>query len=212
MDFIEIDELTDFDMILGEKSLRKMKAQVNFFEYKLYYSIPKDDKKINVERINYTNDSPKYEDRINELMQKNEQVYPTLPFTTKIECTIKTKNDEPVWVKQYPYPMSDHAFVTKEIDRLLEDGIIQKSHSPYNSPIWTVPKKGTDENGKPKRRLVFDYSKLNTQTVTDRYPIPDINLTLQNLGRARVFSTGCVNLATIRSISGSRTVKKRLLP
>lgn len=26
LDFVEIDELNDFDMILGEKSLRKMKA------------------------------------------------------------------------------------------------------------------------------------------------------------------------------------------
>lgn len=116
-------------------------------------------------------------------MEKNERVYPVLPFTTAIEATIRTKNNDPVWVKQYPYPMSDHEFVKSEIERLLENGIIQKSYSPYNS------RQGTDENGKPKRRMVFDYSKLNTQTITDRYPIPDINLTLQNLGNAKFFST-----------------------
>lgn len=122
-------------------------------------------------------------------MQRNELIYPNLPFTTRIEATINTKNDDPVWVKQYPYPMSDHEFVTKEIERLLEDGIIRKSYSPYNSPIWTVPKRGSDNNNKPKRRMVFDYSKLNMQTITDRYPIPDINVTLQNLGNAKFFST-----------------------
>lgn len=106
-----------------------------------------------------------------------------------IEATIKTKTEDPIWVRQYPYPMSDHDFVTKEIARLLENGIIQKSFSPYNSPIWTVPKKGTDENNKPKRRMVIDFSKLNSQTITDRYPILDINLTLQNLGNAKFFST-----------------------
>lgn len=122
-------------------------------------------------------------------MQKNEFIYPTLPFTTRIEATINTKNDDPVWVKQYPYPMSDHDYVMSEIKRLLDDGIIRESRSPYNAPIWTVPKKGTNENNQPKRRMVFDYSKLNSQTITDRYPIPDINLTLQNLGNARFFST-----------------------
>lgn len=76
-----------------------------------------------------------------------------------------------------------------EINKLLKNGIIEESFSPYNSPIWVVPKKGLDENGKPKRRLVIDFQKLNAQTVTDRYPIPDINMTIQNLGRAKIFST-----------------------
>lgn len=194
LEFFEIDKLIDFDMILGEKSLRKMKAQINFFEYKLYYSVPKDNiteekQKIELQRINFTNDCDEFANEIHDLMEKNEKVYSTLPFTTTIEASIKTINDNPVWVKQYPYPMSDHEFVTNEIERLLENGIIQKSFSPYNSPIWTVPKKGVDENGKPKRRMVIDYSKLNSQTIADRYPIPDINLTLQNLGNAKYFST-----------------------
>lgn len=176
-------------MILGEKSLREMKAQINLFEYKLYYSFPKKEQKIDTLRLHFTNNRPMFTNWIDELMEKNERVFSTLPFTTTIEASIKTMNNDPVWVKQYPYPMSDHDFVMGEIERLLENGIIQKSFSPYNSPIWTVPKKGIDENNKPKRRMVIDYSKLNTQTITDRYPIPDINLTLQNLGNAKFFST-----------------------
>lgn len=184
MYFCEIDELEDFDMILGEKGLREMKAKLDFFDYKLSYSVPK-----KLDRINFTNDNPSYSDEINELMRRNELVYETLPFTTAIKATIRTMNDDPVWVKQYPYPISDHDFVNNEIEKLLENGIIQKSFSPYNSQIWTVPKKGTDENNKPKRRMVIDYSKLNSQTIRDHYPIPDINLTLQNLGNAKLFST-----------------------
>lgn len=188
LEFFEIDKLNDFDMILGEKSLRKMKAQVNFFEYKLYYSIPQRDE-AKLEEINFTNGEPKYAEEINELMEKNETVYHTLPFTTTIEATIRTVNNDPIWVKQYPYPISDHDFVNGEIEKLLENGIIQKSFSPYNSPIWTVPKKGLDENNRPKRRMVIDFQKLNSQTIRDRYPIPDVNMTLQNLGNAKLFST-----------------------
>ena len=79
--------------------------------------------------------------------------------------------------------------MTKEISELLKNGIIKPSKSPYNSPIWTVPKKGTDEHGKPKRRMVVDFQNINAQTITDRYPIPDVNMTIQNLGKAKVFST-----------------------
>lgn len=122
-------------------------------------------------------------------MKRNEEVYETLPFTTTIEAAIRTVNDDPVWIRQYPYPATDHDFVNKEIERLLENGIIRKSHSPYNSSIWTVQKKGNDESGKPKRRMVIDFPKLNSYTVKDRYPIADINLTRQNLGNAKVFST-----------------------
>lgn len=189
LEFFEINELKDFDMILGEKSLRKMKAQINFFEYKLYYTIPKNISEIKPQTINFTNDNQNFNIEIQQIMQKNENVYETLPFTTTIEATIRTINNEPVWVKQYPYPMSDHDFVKTEIEKLLENNIIKKSFSPYNAPIWVVPKKGTDGDGKPKRRMVIDYSKLNSQTIKDRYPMPDINLTLQNLGNAKIFST-----------------------
>lgn len=122
-------------------------------------------------------------------MQKNESISENLPFTTTIEATIRTKTDEPIWTKQYPYPYSDKEFVDNEVQRLLKANVIKKSFSPYNSPIWVVPKKGFDENGKPKRRLVIDFQKLNQQTITDKYPIPDISMMIQNLGKARVFST-----------------------
>lgn len=34
--FFEINELVDYDMILGEQGLRQIKATINFFEYKIY--------------------------------------------------------------------------------------------------------------------------------------------------------------------------------
>lgn len=187
LQFFELDELCDFDMILGEKSMRKMKAELKFYEYVLYYTVPREVE--TTDRINFTIDNPTFANEINELMQRNESVYGTLPFTTTIEATIRTINNDPIWVKQYPYPISNHDFVNSEIEKLLANGIIQKSFSPYNSPIWVVPKKGTTEDNKPKRRMVTDFQKLNSQTITDRYPIPDINMTLQNLGGAKLFST-----------------------
>lgn len=182
--FFEIKELFDYDMILGDQGLRQIKANLDFFVYKLYYHRP------NIQhKINYTNDNSEFKNEIAHLMQKNENLSENLPFTTAIQASIRTKNDEPIYTKQYPYPASDREFVDNEITKLINNGIIEKSFSPYNSPIWVVPKKGFDENNKPKRRLVIDYQKLNSHTITDKFPIPDINMTIQNLGKARIFST-----------------------
>jgi len=52
-------------------------------------------------------------------------------------------------------------FDNSEIQDLLKNGIIQKSKSPYNNPIWVVDKKGVDESGNRKMRLVFHFRKLN---------------------------------------------------
>jgi hypothetical protein len=181
--FFEIEELSEYDMILGEQGLEQMRATLSFSEYKLYYEVPKEQK------MNYTNDNLQYEREISQLMKNNDLISEKLPFTTTIEATIRTKPGEPIWTKQYPYPYADKNFVDDEIENLLENNIIEKSFSPYNAPIWVVPKKGIDSNGKPKRRLVIDFQKLNDQTITDKYPIPDINMTIQNLGKAKVFST-----------------------
>ncbi len=113
-------------------------------------------------------------------MKANENISHTLPFTTTIQATIRTQTEDPIWTEQYPYRVADHDFVNKEIERLLENGIIQPSKSPYYSPIWTVPKKGLDENSRPKLRMVVDYQKLNAHTTNNCYPIPDINMTVQN--------------------------------
>lgn len=131
--FFDIDELTEYDMILGEQGLRQIKAQINLFEYKIYY-----EKQDSPHKINYTNDCPEYEKEIGNLMTRNERISESLPFTTTINATIRTKNRDPIYTKQYPYPYSDKEFVDNEIKKLLNDGIIEKSFSPYNSPIWVL--------------------------------------------------------------------------
>ncbi|XP_070132574.1 uncharacterized protein [Drosophila bipectinata] len=89
----------------------------------------------------------------------------------------------------YPYPMGAADFVNNEIKELLINGIIRPSRSSYNSPAWVVDKKGTDDNGIRKKRLVIDFKKLTEQTIADRYPMPSIPMILANLGKAKYFTT-----------------------
>ncbi|KAH8398930.1 hypothetical protein KR222_005069, partial [Zaprionus bogoriensis] len=104
-----------------------------------------------------------------------------LPFNTAVAATIRTENNDPVYSKLYPYPMGVADFVNEEIKQLLQNGIIRRSRSPYNSPMWVVDKKGLDANGDKKKRLVIDFRKLNERTIADRYPMPSIPMILANL-------------------------------
>lgn len=111
-----------------------------------------------------------------------------LSFTHNIKHKIRTVDDIPIHTKSYRYPQVYEEEVQKQIQKLLRDGIIQESISPYTSPIWIVPKKA-DATGTKKFRLVIDYRKLNEKTISDRYPIPDITEILDKLGKATYFST-----------------------
>lgn len=111
-----------------------------------------------------------------------------LSFTHKVKHTIRTTDNIPIHTKSYKYPKVYEEVVQEQIRKLLQDGIIRESISPYTSPIWVVPKK-TDSSGQKKFRLVVDYRKLNEKTISDRYPIPEITEILDKLGRATYFST-----------------------
>lgn len=111
-----------------------------------------------------------------------------LSFTNAVKHKIKTKDDLPVYTKSYRYPHCHKEEVQKQINKMLDQGIIRHSISPWSSPIWIVPKK-LDASGKRKWRLVIDYRKLNEKTVDDRYPIPNITDILDKLGRSMYFTT-----------------------
>lgn len=111
-----------------------------------------------------------------------------LSFTNAIKHKINTVDEVPIYTKSYRYPYCHKDEVQKQICKMLEEGIIRPSHSPWSSPIWVVPKK-KDASGKQKWRLVVDYRKLNNKTIDDKYPIPNITEILDKLGRCQYFTT-----------------------
>ena len=70
----------------------------------------------------------------------------------------------------------------EQIKDLLAQGFIRTSCNPYGAPILFVPKKDG------RWRMCIDYRALNKQTIKDRYPLPWIDLFLDRLGQARIFS------------------------
>lgn len=53
---------------------------------------------------------------VDELINENSQTE-NLPFNTNVQAEIRTTTNEPVWIKQFPYPMSCTDFVNKEIKK-----------------------------------------------------------------------------------------------
>lgn len=94
----------------------------------------------------------------------------------------------PINTRQYRIPESQKEEIQRQLDELESKSIIEKSNSPWNSPLLLVPKKG-NQFGERKYRLVIDYRKLNTVTQPVAYPIPLIDEIIDQMQGAQVFTT-----------------------
>lgn len=102
---------------------------------------------------------------------------------------LKLNDDEPTYIKNYRIPHSHKEEVKKQVHKLLEDDIIEPSVSNYNSPILLVPKKPLPGTNEKRWRLVVDYRAINKKLVADKFPLPRIDDILDQLGRAKFFSS-----------------------
>ena len=87
-----------------------------------------------------------------------------LSKTSMVAHKIPTTDNAPVNVKQYRYPPQLREVIQKQIQELIHNDIIEESESPYNSPLWIVPKK-PDSQGNKRWRLVIDFRALNEKTI-----------------------------------------------
>ena len=95
-----------------------------------------------------------------------------------------TPDCHPVATKSRRYSKEDSDFIAKEVERLLKEGIIEPSNSPWRAQV--VVTKG----GNHKKRLVIDYSQtINRFTLLDAFPLPNINDQINEIAQYNVFST-----------------------
>jgi len=72
--------------------------------------------------------------------------------------------------------------VQNEVERMLDQNVIQPSASPWSSPVVMVKKKDG------LWRFCVDYRKLNSVTHHDAYPLPRIDATLDSLAGCQYFT------------------------
>ena len=95
-----------------------------------------------------------------------------------------TSDCHPIATKSRRERKKDLEFIDKEVDRLLEDGIVEPSLSPWRAQVVVTK----DENH--KQRLAIDYCQtINRFTQLDVFPLPRINDTVNEIAPYRVFST-----------------------
>ncbi|KAL7863381.1 hypothetical protein SRHO_G00123650 [Serrasalmus rhombeus] len=96
---------------------------------------------------------------------------------------INTGDAKPIKLRPYRASPATQVLLQQEVDKLLEHGIIEESHSPWSAPVVLVRKKdGT-------HRFCVDYRRLNAVTIKDSHPLPRVDDTLDRLAGACVFST-----------------------
>lgn len=90
---------------------------------------------------------------------------------------------QPVNQKSYRLPYAQKSEITKQMEQMEHDDIIMPSDSLWNAPFLVVPKK-EDVFGTKKYRVVIDFRKLNNVRVGDAFPMPNVNQTLNKIGKS----------------------------
>ena len=98
---------------------------------------------------------------------------------------IHIKDNNPVYRKQFKIPDAHQKFLQDSVNDWLTLGIVQRTNSLYNSPMFCVPKK---DGG---LRIVQDFRELNEKSHMDKYSMKEINECIGEIGRAgsNIFTT-----------------------
>lgn len=211
--FLEMDFNNDYDGLIGIKTLDRMGAQIctrkrtltlyNNIIIPIEYETDEDEYtedlqayvnsivfKEDLFRLDHLNKEEK--SGISKILNSFDDLFyregQQLTFTSKIKHRILTKHEEPQYTKLYRYPYRYKEEIDRQIEEMLQQGIIRPSSSPYSAPVWAIPKK-EDASGAAKLRVVLDYRKLNLVTIKDKFPIPNMDDILDKMGRAMYFTT-----------------------
>ena len=158
MDYIEIAKVQS----VGEQS-RNWKHPTNVFPKAPesdFLESPGDVKEVRICMLPESDTSNETRKSFHQLLDKYQAAFSTssedISYTELITMDIDTGLSQPVSQRPYTLPLKHHDWVKKEIEQLECAGIIEKSLSPWASPIVIVPKKSGPR--KPsKRRMCVDY-------------------------------------------------------
>lgn len=111
-------------------------------------------------------------------------------------CTVLPQNillkDPRKIISIPPYRISPNLqpIVHSYVDKLLATGVIQRSTSPFCSPLLLVKKanSGAQQSIHEKYRVVHDFRALNDNTVRDSYPLHNLYDLLDKVAQAKVWS------------------------
>ncbi|KAL5516832.1 hypothetical protein EMCRGX_G002255 [Ephydatia muelleri] len=105
------------------------------------------------------------------------------PGRTNLAVHSIETNGPPTRLPPYRLPYCYRDSVKEELEEMLKHGVIERSNSPWASPMVLVKKKDGS------LRVCVDFRRLNGVTRQDAYPMPRIDELIDRLGRAKVITT-----------------------
>ena len=103
--------------------------------------------------------------------------------TDVVRMHIDTGDHPPIRQRPYHIPMTKRIVIEKELDKMLQEGVVELSASPWASSITLVTKK---DGG---IRFWIDFRKLNSVSKKDAHPLSHIQDIFDSLAGATTFST-----------------------
>ena len=99
---------------------------------------------------------------------------------------IETADATPIKKAPYKTPFALRQEMNRQVQKMLDKGVISPSQSPWSMPVVLVPKKF--ENGVPKYRFCVDFRALNAVTKYNSYRLPRFEETTSILSGSKYFS------------------------
>ena len=125
--------------------------------------------------------------KFKDLFHKNHDVFAfsddQLGRTSLVQHTIDTGDAMPIKQRPYRTTPENKQEIDRQVNDMLERGIIQESVSPWSSPVVLVKKK----NG--EMRFCIDFRAINKITKKDSFPMPLVADTLDALSGTQYFTT-----------------------
>ena len=109
--------------------------------------------------------------------------------TNTVNHEINTGDTRPFRERLRTYSPQVQEIIDKEVQRMLKEGVIQPSKSPYASNLLLVRKPDPSSKGGVKNRVCASFVQLNKQTVKDSYPLPNIQVIFDKIGNSKWFTT-----------------------
>ena len=132
--------------------------------------------------INRDLDKPSFY-KVSQILDEFKDVFSDVPSKTKvITHEIHLKDKTPIYKRQYPLSFASEEIIRQEVEMMLSMDVIEKSDSPFSSPIVLVKKKDG------KTRFCIDFRAVNCQTISLNVPIPDQDLLFSKLSEAQYFT------------------------
>ena len=104
-----------------------------------------------------------------------------LTTTSKYTHTVRIIPHSPIYSRPYAIPAAYEEEVKRQVKEMEISGVIEKSRSPYNSPLVCVKKDS-------QIRVVLDLRKVNNYVVVKHLGIPNMQTLLSRLGKAKIFA------------------------